>query len=132
MDNKSIPLIYSCSGCSTAAQMANYLAVSLDRAGAGEMSCIAGVGGHVKNLVKVARSGRKIVAIDGCPLACVKACLENLEIVPDMHVELTKLGVPKRQHEDYDLDQANEILRSLWQKISKTFAEIPEPAMNHL
>ena len=27
------PLIYSCSGCSTAAQMANYLAIQLDRKG---------------------------------------------------------------------------------------------------
>lgn len=33
-----LPLVYSCSGCSSAAQMANYLAVSLDRRGLAEMS----------------------------------------------------------------------------------------------
>ena len=45
--SKPLPLVYSCSGCSSAAQMANHLALRLDRAGAAEMSCIAGVGGGV-------------------------------------------------------------------------------------
>jgi uncharacterized metal-binding protein len=51
MKNKEAekPLVYSCSGCSSSAQMANYLAVQLDRQGLAEMSCIAGVGGNVKS-----------------------------------------------------------------------------------
>ena len=53
-----LPLVYSCSGCSSAAQMANQLAIRLDREGLAEMSCIAGVGGGVPGLVKTARSGR--------------------------------------------------------------------------
>ena len=51
-----LPLVYSCSGCSSAAQMANHLALRLDRAGVAEMSCIAGVGGGVAGLVRTARS----------------------------------------------------------------------------
>ena len=47
----AFPLVYSCSGCSSAAQMANYLALQLDRQGEAEMSCIAGVGGNVKNFL---------------------------------------------------------------------------------
>ena len=66
------PLVYSCSGCSSAAQMANYLAIRMDRKGIAEMSCIAGVGGNVKKLVKTAQSGRKIIVIDGCPLPAQK------------------------------------------------------------
>jgi len=62
--NDHLPLIYSCSGCSSAAQLANHVAVRLDRAGDAEMSCIVGVGGGVKPLVAVARSGRVIVALD--------------------------------------------------------------------
>ena len=46
------PLVYSCSGCSSAAQMANYIAVQLDRKGIAEMSCIVGVGGNVKKLLQ--------------------------------------------------------------------------------
>ena len=69
------PLVYSCSGCSNVAQLANTLAVRLDRAGLAEMSCIAGVGGRVAALVKKANSGRPILAIDGCPMHCARACL---------------------------------------------------------
>lgn len=54
------------------AQLANDLAVVLDRECHAQMSCIAGVGGDVKGLVKLAQSGRPILAIDGCKIACVK------------------------------------------------------------
>ncbi len=115
MDLQNKPLIYSCSGCSSAAQMANYIAVSADRAGDAEMSCIVGVGGNVKKLVKTAKSGRKIVVIDGCPLACAKACLSNHGIKPTVHKELSQQGVKKVQHGDFDRDQAEAILESVRQ-----------------
>jgi uncharacterized metal-binding protein len=71
--SETLPLVYSCSGCSSAAQMANYLDIQMNRKKWAEMSCIAGVGGNVKKLVKTALSGRMIIAIDGYPLACSKA-----------------------------------------------------------
>lgn len=55
-ENK-LPLVYSCSGASSAAQMTDYIAIRLDRLKVAEMSCIAGVGGDVKPLVRSARSG---------------------------------------------------------------------------
>ncbi|MBY0348545.1 MAG: putative zinc-binding protein [Hydrotalea flava] len=107
------PLLYSCSGCSSAAQMANYIAVQLDRMNIAEMSCIAGVGGNVKNLVRTATSGRKIIVIDGCPLACSKACLGNHSVTPDVHIDLSCMGVPKKLHEDFDMKDANKILKQI-------------------
>ncbi len=107
------PLLYSCSGCSSAAQMANYIAVQLDRMNIAEMSCIAGVGGNVKNLVRTATSGRKIIVIDGCPLACSKACLGNHSVMPDVHIDLSCMGVPKKLHEDFDMKDANKILKQI-------------------
>src|SRR5665647_2161582 len=111
-------LVYSCSGCSSAAQMANYLALQLDRKGIAEMSCIAEVGGNVKKLVQTAQSGRKIIAIDGCPLDCVKACLGNHSLQPDNHFELTGFGVKKRRHEDFDMQEANRVLEIIKDKIT--------------
>lgn len=108
-----LPLVYSFSGCSNAAQMANYMAVRLDRSGLAEMSCIVGVGGNVKKLVKTAKSGRKMIVIDGCPLACSKACLENHDLNPDIHIELSKVGVKKVQHEDFDKGQADLLLEEI-------------------
>lgn len=100
--SKSLPLVYSCSGCSSAAQMANDLALRLDRAGVAEMSCIAGVGGGVAGLVRTARSGRAILALDGCVLKCVSACLSNAGVVADRHLVLSDYGVRKRKHANFD------------------------------
>ncbi|WP_017257737.1 putative zinc-binding protein [Pedobacter arcticus] len=111
------PLVYSCSGCSNAAQMANHIAVKLDRSQQAEMSCIAGVGGNVKALVKVAKANRKIVVIDGCPLACAKACLTNLGIPPTLHIKLSDSGIKKQQHVDFDLEEAEYLYQGIATKI---------------
>jgi len=113
------PLIYSCSGCSSAAQMANYMAVQIDRKGIADMSCIAGVGGNVKKLVNTAKAGREIIVIDGCPLACSKACLSHHSIEPDLHFELTDYGVKKQNHVDFDKEQADHLLDMIIEKIDE-------------
>ena len=105
-----LPLVYSCSGCSSAAQLANHVALQLDRRGTAEMSCIAGVGGHVPKLVRLAQSGRPIIALDGCPLNCVANCLAQHQIVAARHYQLHKHGVKKRAHQDFDPEQASEVL----------------------
>lgn len=111
------PIIYSCSGCSSAAQMANYIAIRIDRKEVAEMSCIVGVGGNVRSLVKTAKAGKKIIAIDGCPLACSKACLSNHGIKADLHVELTRHGVKKLKHVDFDPNEAEKLLKLVEEKI---------------
>jgi uncharacterized metal-binding protein len=104
------PLVYSCSGCSSAAQLANQVALQLDRRGAAEMSCIAGVGGHVPQLMKIVRSGRPIIALDGCPLECVKSSLACHSITADRHYQLQQYGIKRRPHEDFDPEQATMVL----------------------
>lgn len=91
------PLVYSCSGASSAAQMANHLALRLDRLGVTEMSCIAGVGGDVPSLVRTACSGRPILALDGCPLHCAARILERHGIRPAWHLDPSEHGVPKTE-----------------------------------
>lgn len=94
------------------------MAVQLDRMGVAQMSCIAGVGGNVKKLVRTALSGRKIIAIDGCPLACSKACLGNHAISPDVHIQLTDYGVKKQNHVDFDRKEANILFNKIKEAIS--------------
>ncbi len=107
--NDKPPLVYSCSGCSSAAQMANSLALQLDRAGVAEMSCVAGVGGGVPGLVRKAQSGRRILALDGCVLKCVGACLASVGVTADTHLVLSEYGVRKQQHTDFESDHAQHI-----------------------
>lgn len=113
MKPKSEPLIYSCSGCSNVAQLANTLAIRLDRAGVAEMSCIAGVGGGVKALVRTAQSGRAIIAIDGCKLHCALACLNRVGVSPDQHVTLSDYGVRKCFGEDCTAEQVEDLYAEL-------------------
>ena len=116
-DRDTLPLVYACSGCSSAAQLANHLAVRMDRSGDAEMSCIAGVGGAVGSLVRKARNaaqeGRPIIAIDGCALACARSCLAQRGVEPTVHVQLAHAGVRKVYHADFDAAQADELYKQL-------------------
>jgi uncharacterized metal-binding protein len=113
---RELPLVYSCSGCSSAAQTANYIALKLDREGEAEMSCISGVGGNVPHLVNIARSGRPILALDGCPLACTMHCLSERGVTADYHFQLHEYGVKKRYHADFDKEHADRIASEVAQQ----------------
>ncbi|QOZ55389.1 putative zinc-binding protein [Bradyrhizobium sp. CCBAU 53338] len=112
MKSKSeLPLVYSCSGCSSAAQMANDVALRLDHDEEAEMSCIAGVGGDVGPLVRIAKSGRPILAIDGCSLRCAAHCLARHGVKPTTHLVLTDVGIKKRFHKEFDESEATLVYR---------------------
>lgn len=102
-DYRKLPLVYSCSGCSSAAQTANYIALKLDHEGEAEMSCISGVGGNIPHLVNIARSGRPILALDGCTLHC----LSERGVSTDYHLQLYEFGVKTQYHAEFDREQAN-------------------------
>lgn len=122
-DRTVFPIVYSCSGCSSAAQMANHIALELDRAEVAEMSCIAGVGGDVPSLVKLAKSGRPVVAIDGCPLECARHCLARHGVTPDLHFQLADHGVKKRYHAEFDPAEAAGIAREVADEVTLMGAE---------
>ena len=108
-NQKNLPLVYSCSGCSNIAQLANAVAIELDRDQHAEMSCIAGVGGGVPSLVKKAKSGRKIISLDGCPLHCVKHCLSGHGVESNHHYTLTDYGIKKKYHMDFLYEDVSEV-----------------------
>lgn len=113
MKKTDLPLVYACSGCSNVAQLANQVAVQMDRRGYAEMSCIAGVGGDVPKLVKVARSGRRIIALDGCPLACVRNSLARHGVAPDQYHQLGDYGFRKRYHTDFEPEEAEQLMHRI-------------------
>ena len=125
-----LPIVYSCSGCSSAAQTANYIALRLDRGGDAEMSCIAGVGGDVPALVALARSGRPIVVIDGCPLRCARNCLRRHDIEPALPVVLSNYGVKRLPHADFDLRQAHRLACELSSEVRRLAEGCAAPVSN--
>lgn len=93
--------------------MANHLAVRMDRQGDAEMSCIAGVGGDVPSLVRVAKSGRPIVALDGCALHCTLHILKRHDVTPTAHYMLRRFGVKKQIHVDFSTVEAEAVLQAI-------------------
>lgn len=129
-----LPLVYSCSGCSSAAQTANALALRLDHEGEAQMSCIAGVGADIPRFVRQVTSGRPILALDGCPLSCVRESLKRHGVEPDRYVQLSKQGVKKRygqDPQDVDVERLYPQVAALAKEIrpdcgSKTVATVGE------
>ena len=126
MTDKALPLIYSCSGCSNVAQLANSVAVEMSHQGLAEMSCIAGVGGGVKSLVRKAQSNRQIIALDGCLLHCVKYCLENQGVKATLHMTLSELdmGLKKRNGILYDEETRDRLIQKVELKLVETIGSV--------
>lgn len=92
---KKSTVVYACSGCSDAGELADRIARQITREGVAEMSCLAGIGGRVKPLVNRAVAAERILAIDGCPLNCTRHTLELAGFKHFDHLELQKLGLRK-------------------------------------
>lgn len=63
--------------------------------GAGRMFCLAGVAGRVSGIMKTTEAADAILAIDGCPLNCVKNCLDQAGFAEFNHLQLADLGMEK-------------------------------------
>jgi uncharacterized metal-binding protein len=88
-------LIFACSGAADVGAVADQAARRLTKDGAGKMFCLAGVGGRVSGIMATTESAARILAIDGCPLNCVKSCLEQAGFKKYEHLQLADLGMEK-------------------------------------
>src|SRR5690348_12385509 len=71
-----LTVVYACSGCSDAGEIADRVARQLARDGSARMSCLAGIGGCVRSLMATAENAQRILVVDGCPLNCARHTLE--------------------------------------------------------
>lgn len=90
----AVPVVFACSGCSNAGQLANQVALELDRRGIAEMSCLAGVGAAKATFLKKIQ-GREVWVIDGCPIECSHGVFELARERVDVHIRLFDLGIRK-------------------------------------
>jgi len=93
--NKPTTVVYACSGCSDAGEIADRVARQLSREGVAKMSCLAGIGGRVKSLVATAEKAERILVVDGCPLNCARHTLELAGFDKFDYLELHTIGVRK-------------------------------------
>jgi len=88
-------LIFACSGAADVGEIADRAARKLTKIGVGGLYCTAGIGGRVSGIMKTTESADKILAIDGCPLNCVKNTLEKGGFNKFKHLQLAELGLQK-------------------------------------
>ena len=106
-------LIFPCSGGSNVGQIANESAKDMTTLGHGKMYCLAGIGGHVSGLVESTKAAKKIVAIDGCPVACARKTLEHAGFKVDVHVVATELGIQKMLGFMMDIGDINKVVEKI-------------------
>lgn len=88
-------LIFPCSGAADVGEVADRVARALTKEGAGKMYCLAGVGGHIEDMILNVQAAGKILAIDGCPKDCARATLAQAGFTNIAHLRLTDLGLQK-------------------------------------
>ena len=88
-------LIFACSGAEDVGAIADQAARRLTKDGVGKMFCLAGVGGRISGIMKTTEAADKMLAIDGCPLDCVKNCLEQAGVTKFEHLQLAEMGLEK-------------------------------------
>jgi uncharacterized metal-binding protein len=87
--------ILPCSGGSNVGQIANQTAVSLDMMGVGKIYCLAGLAAHIGGMVESAKSAKRLVAIDGCQVACAKKTIEHAGLKVTDWICITDEGISK-------------------------------------
>ncbi|MCK5564895.1 MAG: putative zinc-binding protein [Planctomycetes bacterium] len=88
-------LIFACSGAADVGAIADQAARKMAKEGVGKMFCLAGIGGRISGIMKTTESAESILAIDGCPLDCVKNSLQQAGFNQFEHLQLADLGLEK-------------------------------------
>lgn len=88
-------LIFACSGAADVGAVADQAARKLSKDGVGKMFCAVGIGGRVPGILKSTEAAAKILAVDGCPLDCMKHSLELAGFTDYKHIRVTECGLDK-------------------------------------
>jgi uncharacterized metal-binding protein len=102
--------IFPCVGAANVGQLSNKAALYISRHGAGTVMCTAGIGAHQQGITKSAQGCDRIIAIDGCGLACAKNTLEHANIQVHTHIILTDLGIKKSKDPDMKPSEVKDIM----------------------
>jgi uncharacterized metal-binding protein len=92
---KAPKLIFPCSGAADTGEIADRAARRLSAARIGRMSCLAGLGGKIDDIIETVQMALSVLAIDGCPTDCARKTLENAGITGFLHLRITDMGMEK-------------------------------------
>ena len=113
-------VLLPCSGGSNCGQIANEVAVKLTGDGVGDIYCLAGIGAHIPGMVESAGSARRIVALDGCPVACAKKTIEHAGLTVTDWICVTDEGIEKTHQFALLPEHMALIVRRIRESLAKT------------
>jgi uncharacterized metal-binding protein len=88
-------ILFPCSGGSNCGQIANQVVLKLTEEGLGNIYCLAGIGAHIEGMIESVRSAKRIVALDGCSVACARKTIEHAGLTVTDWICVTDEGVAK-------------------------------------
>ena len=91
--NFALPVVYTCSGATNLAQLANDIGLWLHQQGHARLSALAGLAGAQRLHIEALGNAPSVVAIDGCGQQCVRRCLANYQVSPRWHINLESIGI---------------------------------------
>ena len=94
-----------CSGGSNCGEIAYRVAVDLDIEKVGRISCLAGIAAHIDDMMESAKRAKRIVALDGCDIACAKKTIEHAGLTVTDWICVTNEGISKYHDFMMDLDE---------------------------
>jgi uncharacterized metal-binding protein len=112
-------ILLPCSGGSNCGQITNNAAVSLDTEKVGRIYCLAGIAAHVNGMVESARGAKRIVAMDGCQVACAKKAVEHAGVAVTDWICVTEQGISKNHNLLLDEEEVELITRKTRELLSK-------------
>jgi uncharacterized metal-binding protein len=118
-------ILLPCSGGSNCGQITNHVAVKLDEEGVGRIYCLAGIGAHVDGMVESARGAKRIVALDGCQVACCRKTIEHAGLEVTDWICVTGEGVAK----SHDFTLIPEEVELIARRVKESLAKIAQDAL---
>jgi len=110
--------VVACSGASNVGQIANKAALDLAKAKVAGFFCLAGVGAHIKGMVKSGKEADLMVAIDGCPVQCAAKTLQHADIEPAIQIIVTDLGIEKSHDIAFDEKACSKVVEKVKEELA--------------
>ena len=111
------PLVFSCSGCSHLATMANDIALTLDNDKIAEMSCISWLIAASEEQIKEKILDRKVILIEGCEESCSSSCLSRVKVYVDVYINLANLGFSPRSANNCSLKEDSIAMNYVYEQL---------------
>jgi uncharacterized metal-binding protein len=113
-----------CAGGSNCGQITNHAAVNLDIEKVGHIYCLAGISAHIDGMVESAKTAKRIVAIDGCQVACAKKAIEHAGLMVTDWICVTNEGISKNHEFMLDEEENDLIEQRIKESLSRSVAPL--------